>query len=277
MNYKTVQPYFSFVITTKNEELNIRNLIESIINQSFTDYEIIIIDNFSTDRTEEICTSYNQVSFFHYGPERGQQRTFGVNKAKGKYIIWPDADHILESSLLQDCYDLTKNNKNLCLFIPERIIVNNYFNKIRNFERSFYDGTPIDCPRLIPKEIFLKIIDEQKKTHTFNAGPDDWDIYNYCEIYSNFGISSSKMMHNETKLTIKQYFEKKRKYMNEMNKFLLKWKNHRLNNFRFGITNRLILVFFRKGKILYTFKNIHLFIPLLLIRLYVGLIYFIYK
>jgi len=272
------KPYFSFVITTKNEEKNISNLIDSIINQTFRDYEVIIVDNFSTDKTRKIIEEYNFIKFYQKGPERGHQRSHGVINAQGKYIIWPDADHILDSMLLDEIYQITKsNNPNVCFFIPERIIVNNYFNKLRNFERSFYDATPIDCPRVIPRDIFLKIINEQKNSITFNAGPDDWDIYNYCEIYSKFRLTKHVMQHNETNLTFLDYLKKKKKYMSDMSGFFEKWPNHHLNKYRFGLMYRLIFVYFRKNKLIYLCKNIHIFIPMLFLRIIVGIIYLFYK
>ena len=139
------------------------NLLDSISSQSYKNYEIIIVDNFSDDQTKNISLRYDKVKFFEAGPERGYQRTFGVNKAKGDYIFWPDADHILTQNLVQDCINIFEKTKNICIFIPERIIENNFFNKIRNFERSFYDGTPIDCPRVIPKIFFLRSLKSKEK------------------------------------------------------------------------------------------------------------------
>lgn len=268
----------SILITTKNEEKNLPNLLNSIYSQSYKNFEIIIVDNFSTDRTKEIVEKYKEIFFFQKGPERGHQRAYGIEKCSGEVIFWPDADHIISDNLLEEINLIEKKyNNNKCLFIPERIIENNFFNKTRNFERSFYDGTAIDCPRVIPKKVFLKILSEQKKTVIFNSGADDWDIYNYCEIYSDFGITKNIILHNETNLSFLNYLKKKKSYMKSMSGFQKKWQLHHLNKIRFNPIYRLFIIFFKNGGYKKILKNPFLFISTLSIRSIVGLIYLVYK
>lgn len=98
----------SVIITTKNEEANIKNFLKSIRNQTYPKdkIEIIVVDNNSTDRTKEIVVRYTEnpngnsfafhgVKVYNYGPERSAQRNFGVKQAGGKYILYLDADMIL--------------------------------------------------------------------------------------------------------------------------------------------------------------------------------------
>ena len=88
-------PLASIIITTKNEEKNIGNCLLSITEQTYPHLEIIIVDNHSSDRTREIALKFTD-KFFLKGPERSGQRNYGmIEVAKGKYVMFLDADMIL--------------------------------------------------------------------------------------------------------------------------------------------------------------------------------------
>ncbi len=192
MNDKQV----SVIITTKNEEANIKNCLKSIRNQTYPKdkIEIIVVDNNSTDRTKEIAKEYTE-KVYNYGPERSAQRNFGVKQAGGKYILYLDADMILSEDVVFKCVEKCKNSDIIALYIPERIIsllhnesidnlldnrCNHFYNfhnqpfliRVRDFERSFYNATVIDCVRFVCRDKFLEIggFDENL------TGPEDWDF-----------------------------------------------------------------------------------------------------
>ena len=62
MSEKILSPFFSIVIPTYNRKATIKNTIESILQQSFKDYEILVIDDGSTDGTFESLTDYYSVN-----------------------------------------------------------------------------------------------------------------------------------------------------------------------------------------------------------------------
>ena len=103
-----MNPLVSVIITTKNEEKNIENCLKSILEQSYKNIEIIVVDNNSTDKTKEIVSviaSRRQadhsschsrvggnpeslkIKLFNHGPERSAQRNYGVEQFNGKYFI----------------------------------------------------------------------------------------------------------------------------------------------------------------------------------------------
>ena len=81
----------SIIIATKNEENNISRLLRSLKEQTFRDFETIIVDNNSSDQTKKIASKFTSKIFIH-GPERSTQRNYGLEKAIGKYILFLDAD-----------------------------------------------------------------------------------------------------------------------------------------------------------------------------------------
>jgi glycosyltransferase involved in cell wall biosynthesis len=89
-------PQISVVITTFNRENVIGRAIKSVINQSFEDYELIIIDDGSEDDTEEVVRRFNdkRIKYIKSKTNEGQNPSLnrGVNHASGGYIAFLDSD-----------------------------------------------------------------------------------------------------------------------------------------------------------------------------------------
>ena len=85
----------SIIIPTKNEEKHLPKLLASIKKQSFKDYEIIVADNNSKDKTREIAKSYE--CKIVKGGLPGKGRNAGAKAAKGEIILFLDADTELKT------------------------------------------------------------------------------------------------------------------------------------------------------------------------------------
>lgn len=88
-----------------NEEKHIHEAIQSVLNQSFTDYEFIIINDGSSDRTEEIILSFNDPRIKYIKNEHNLKLIASLNKglkaASGKYIARMDSDDICFENRLE--------------------------------------------------------------------------------------------------------------------------------------------------------------------------------
>lgn len=98
---------FSIIIPVYNSEKTIRNCINSILAQSFTNFEVILINDGSTDNTLEILTEYAKkdfrikiYSFKNAGVSVSRQR--GINYASGQYFIFVDSDDSINTELLSN-------------------------------------------------------------------------------------------------------------------------------------------------------------------------------
>lgn len=99
-------PIVSVIMPCYNASLYIRGAIESVLSQSFQDWELLIVDDGSADSSEEIAQEYEandaRIHLIEQ-PNSGacRARNNGIEQAKGKYIKFLDADDILESKCLE--------------------------------------------------------------------------------------------------------------------------------------------------------------------------------
>lgn len=88
-------PYFSIVIPVYNKEQFVGETLKSVLAQTFTDYEIIIVNDGSTDKSEAIIQSIkdDRIHYFSKANEGVSfTRNYGIEKAKGEFICFLDAD-----------------------------------------------------------------------------------------------------------------------------------------------------------------------------------------
>lgn len=111
------QPLVSVIINCYNGEKYLREAIDSVIAQTYTNWEIIFWDNQSTDSTAEIVKSYKdeRIRYF-YAPEHtplGEARNLAMKEANGKFISFLDADDIWLSGFLCSGIQMLKDKSNL--------------------------------------------------------------------------------------------------------------------------------------------------------------------
>lgn len=104
-------PKVSVVIPSYNRAEYISETLNSVLNQKFTDFEIIFVDDGSTDNTEAIVAAFAQrderVKYYKKAnEERAVARTYGIQQASGEYIALVDSDDIWYEDKLQDQLDV---------------------------------------------------------------------------------------------------------------------------------------------------------------------------
>jgi GT2 family glycosyltransferase len=153
---------------------------------------------------------------------------------------------ILSEKVVMECLGKSENEDYAALYIPERIIGKGFLIDVRDFERSFYNATCIDSVRFVRREVFLEIgsFDEN-----LDFGPDDWDFDRRVRKAGNVGIIAAPLYHNEGRLNLKRYLEKKGRYSKSFEKYVQKWGEDDLEiKKQLGIWYRLFGVFIEDGK-----------------------------
>lgn len=108
-------PLFTIIVPVYNAAAYIEQCIQSIVNQSFSNFELLLVDDGSTDASYALCKKWKEkdtrIDIFHQD-NRGASaaRNVGINNARGRYIQFVDADDTLESDCLQTLADLIQQN-----------------------------------------------------------------------------------------------------------------------------------------------------------------------
>ena len=109
-------PKFSVIIPTYNRAVYVAQAIDSVLAQTFTDYEIIVCDDGSTDATEDVLRSYGDrikiVHTKHAGP--GGARNAGAKIASGDYLSFLDSDDLWRPQTLELVSKVCDQDKTIC-------------------------------------------------------------------------------------------------------------------------------------------------------------------
>ena len=145
------KPKVSIIMPAYNSDKYITKAILSILNQTFTDFEFIIIDDGSTDSTLSIVNSYAKrdkrikiVNKNH--TNAGDARNLGISIAKGDFLLFLDSDDFFDSQLLELSYNtINKFKADICVFKA-----NCYDSKTNNIFEAKWSCNAQLCPACIP-------------------------------------------------------------------------------------------------------------------------------
>lgn len=108
-----IEPFFSVIIPTYNRAAVLRNAIRSVIEQVFSNWELVVIDDGSTDDTKDIILEFkdNRIKYFYKKhEERSIARNYGIERSAGKYICFLDSDDIYFENHLSSIYSFLSDN-----------------------------------------------------------------------------------------------------------------------------------------------------------------------
>ncbi|QDC89418.1 glycosyltransferase [Candidatus Methylopumilus universalis] len=108
-------PFFSVIIPIYNVQAYLLKCLESVSSQSFKDFEVILVDDGSSDKSSRIAYNFSKTHPFFYLLKKrngglASARNFGFLKARGRYICYIDSDDYIENNLLYDAHHILKNN-----------------------------------------------------------------------------------------------------------------------------------------------------------------------
>lgn len=111
---------FSIVIPVYNVEKYLEKCLDSVINQTYDNFEVIIVNDGSTDNSESIINKYlkKDKRFKLFNKENGglsEARNYGLKYVTGDYVIFLDSDDYLETELLEKIYDISLKKRYDCI------------------------------------------------------------------------------------------------------------------------------------------------------------------
>ena len=148
------KPKFSIIVPVYNTEKYLKRCLDSISKQSFTDYEVIIVNDGSVDNSSNIISKYPYKIINQENLGLSIARNNGVKKAKGEYLIFLDSDDYIEKDLLKEINKSLTNNPDLVRYQIKEVFDNK--RDINYKEEPFENKDGEEAFRLITKYHFVE-------------------------------------------------------------------------------------------------------------------------
>lgn len=181
-------PYFSVILNTHNNEDTIVKTFNSLLDQSYRNFEIIIVDDCSMDRTIKIVNTLKQqvdssidVSLIKLSTNKGisYARNIGIDTAKGKYIAFLDGDDLWKKNKLLIQYDFIQHTHAEWIFSNYSVINDEYeyigervrAHGVYDYRRIISMGNPVGMLTVVVNSTILK------SNHFRNIKHEDYDLW----------------------------------------------------------------------------------------------------
>lgn len=108
-----MKPKISIIIPVYNSAHTIKSCLKSIFSQTFKDFEVILVNDGSTDKIRSVLRSWeNKIQIFHQKNQGAPvARNFGFGKSQGEYVIFCDADIVMLPNMLKDLLEILERKK----------------------------------------------------------------------------------------------------------------------------------------------------------------------
>ena len=197
-----MNPLISVVIPTYNREKELNRALLSVLNQTYSNWEVLVVDNHSDDRTEDMICSLNdkRVRIFkiHNNGVIAASRNLGIKHSKGEYIAFLDSDDWWKSNKLEVSVSFLKKGADF-VFHPLNIVTNLnqkvFFRKLNSrnlkapvFEDLIVKGNPISNSSVVVKKSILNKIGGLSEDYQLIA-IEDFDAWlRISKITNNFAM-----------------------------------------------------------------------------------------
>ena len=173
-----MNPRVSIGLPVRNGQGFLRDAIDSILVQTYEDFELIIFDNASTDQTEPICRAYaaqdDRLRYYRRITNIGAARNFNAvfKLARGEYFKWAAADDVLLPEFLSRCVEALDGDSEVVLAYPRVIIMDMFRNVLREGTFRYH---LVDLCKPGPSERFRQ-------------------MFTYVSVYPIFGLIRSGVL-----------------------------------------------------------------------------------
>lgn len=183
----TVVPFFSIIIPTYNRADFIISTVQSVLNQTFYNFELIIVDNCSLDNTKDLIDEINDYRVSYYVNDKNYDRSYsrnrGISIAQGKFVTFLDSDDLLLPNCLQDAYNFHIQNPEVLMFYSNyeitdeqgTVIPYTTFSKYPNSLQNILYGNFLACIGVFVEKKLIK--GNPFDTTAFLIGSEDWELW----------------------------------------------------------------------------------------------------
>ena len=218
-------PLVSVIIPTLNSEKFLRKCLSSLKKQTYSNLEIIIVDDGSTDSTLKIAESYGCRIVKNPKKGRAEAKNEGMRQALGEYLVFIDSDMELTPRVIEECISIVKNIEYIGgIVIPERSIGKSFWVKVRDFERSFYAESVIESARFFPAKLVKKVGGFEEGLIFFEEATLPFKIAKMG--YNVMARIESCILHHENNFSLIKWLKKKFNYGKTVNLYKTRYPEY---------------------------------------------------
>jgi glycosyltransferase involved in cell wall biosynthesis len=175
-----IYPLFSIIIPTYNRANVIENTIQSVLNQTFQNFELIIVDDGSTDNTEKVVKPFlsEKIRYFKIqNSERGFARNFGAKNANGQWLYFLDSDDQLYPNHLITASEIISKYPIKIFHLAYEVLLNNKVieKKVNIKPNSIIYGNSYSCHGIFIEKCFFQNF--YFNEYRIIAGLEDWELW----------------------------------------------------------------------------------------------------
>lgn len=216
----TGQPLVSVVIPAYNSEDTLEKCLKSVINQSYPNIEILVVESKkSQDKTREIASKLHCNLFCLKNKERTAATNAGIKMAEGKYIYRVDSDLVLDSNLIEEAVNKCENEGYDAVSVlcpPDPDI--SFWAKVRKLEKDCYKYDSFHSGARFFRKDIIQVIGDFNESMVLG---EDYDFYNRL-VNANFivGIIEPQEVHLGEPKSLKEIIVKQFYYGKTLREFL---------------------------------------------------------
>lgn len=241
----TNSPFFSVIIPTYNRATFITKAIESVLAQSFQNFELIVVDDGSTDNTEAIVKGIKSDRIQYHkkeNAERAAARNFGAKISTGRYVNFLDSDDVVYPNHLRVAHEFIQQRGDVEIFHlgydvkDEGGSLLHSVNNVYSINHQILSGNILSCNGVF-------ILEKVFHQNQFNedralSSLEDWELWirmsaRYTFLFDN-SITSTVVQHDERSVMTAD----PRKIKKKVDRFIQYILQDELNNRRFGSSLR---------------------------------------
>jgi glycosyltransferase involved in cell wall biosynthesis len=224
-------PFFSVIIPTFNRGHVIQKTIETVLAQDFKEFEVVIVDDGSTDNTGVVVKAIESDKIRYYkkeNAERSAARNFGARTAKGRYVNFLDSDDLLYPNHLREAFGFCMKNAEVEIFHlgfdmkdgGGRVLQG--VDNVTSINKQIIDGNLLSCNGVfVRRDVILK--------HQFNedrllSSLEDWELWIRMSARYKFrhvNVVTSTVIQHEGRSVMAQDVSKIKEKVNRFVKYIL--------------------------------------------------------
>jgi len=196
-------PRVSVIIPTYNRANLISETIDSVLDQTYKDYEIIVIDDGSTDNTQEVLSLYGErIKIIQQNNQgQGPARNTGIKSSRGEWIAFLDSDDLWKPNKLKEQVDFLKNKPNLAWVYSDAevfedttgLMLYSFGERQRLYEGDILEKLLIQDFIPSPTPLINKKVFEHVGYFLNYESAQDWDMWIRIAEYYPIGLISESL------------------------------------------------------------------------------------